>query len=307
MKRKVFLVGILLFSPVLGIFVAAREAASWRPVRVGFAPNAYLISVSRGGWIQTQTENSVILQRGGHMVTGKGVEGAILSPDESLVALSGGQGEPLRIVRMQDGREIHVWHKLPLQKREFFGAGRFENDNRVFVAVSPFRVLRLDVERGKVLSQVKMRFPFRLAEGCGMMNGISFLKNGDLYYLNGDEGFIVNTRTGFPKRKAEMGTLSPDESLLYNWSPETGEGWVTDFKRGKLSWQKDMDDELVFSPDSHSLLVVQSGKVRLLNARTGKLIRDLKMPLALHYAFSPDGNALYSLGKDGQILRWRLR
>jgi len=139
------------------------------------------------------------------------------------------------------------------------------------------------------------------------MNGVSFLKNGDLYYLNGDEGFVVDTRTGIPKRKVEMGTLSSDESLLCNWSPETGDGWVIDFKTGKQAWQKHMDGEPTFSPDSRSLLVTQGKKARLVSARTGKPIQDLKTPVADSYAFSPDGDALYSVQQDGQILRWRLR
>jgi hypothetical protein len=62
-------------------------------------------------------------------------------------------------------------------------------------------------------------------------------------------------------------------------------------------WDAVSDIDPIFSPDSRSLLVVQDGQMRLLNARTGEPIRDLKTPFvpsAPYYAFSPDGDALYS-------------
>lgn len=307
MKRKVFLVGVLLLLPLVGMFAAAREAASWRPVRVGVSPGAYSLSVSRGGWIQTATANDEVLQRGEQTITGAGCVNAFFSADESLVALSDYDGEVLRIVRTADGKVISVWHKPPLQEGEYLLAGRFENHNRNFVAVSCFSVSRFDIARGNVSSQVKMRFPLR-NNGLGApVYGISFLKNGDLYYLNGDEGVIVDARTGIAKRKAAIGTLSPDQLLLGSWSFATDKVFIIDFAMGKGLWEAESDIHPVFSPDSHSLLVVQDGKLRLFNARDGKLIRQLNIPPTKYYAFSPDGDTLYSLQHNGQILRWRLR
>lgn len=307
MKRKIFLVGALLLSPLVGIFVAAREAASWRPVRVGSAPGSYSLSVSRGGWIQTRTTRGVMLQREGHILGERTFQSAFLSPDESLVALSGDKGEVFRIVRMRDEKVICLWRKLPLQAGEVLEAGHFENDNRVFVVASRFRVLRLDVRSGRALSQVKMRFRNKLDEGCVVTDGVSFLKNGDLFYLNCDQGLVVDGRTGIPKRKTDAGNLSPDGSLTWICYPDTGECSFQDFKTGTSLWSANISGLPAFSPDSRFLLIVQNNKVRLVNARDGKLIRDLNILPADNYAFSSDGDALYSLQQDGQILRWRLR
>jgi hypothetical protein len=99
---------------------------------------------------------------------------AILSPDETLAALGSFQTGTLRIMRPKDGKQIQVWRHLLLQSAVGLCAGRFENNNRVFVAVSSSSVSRFDVASGKVLSQAKLPVPSRTSGNGLLTYGVSF-------------------------------------------------------------------------------------------------------------------------------------
>ncbi len=321
MKRKLFFAGVLLV-PVVGMFLAARAAASWRPVRAAVAPGAYTLRALPHDWLETRSDWGVRLMRGDQTFVAKTYHGyAAVSPDDTLVALfDSGQHDwgssitfsqpSLRVANIADGQTRRVWRSLPFRQGEEIEDGRFEQSGRVLAVATFFRVLRLDVSTGKMLSNVPMRFQNTPAEGCGMMSGVSFLKNGDLYYLNGDAGLVVDGRTGVPKRKADMGTVSPDESLVFfTYDPQALGMWVGDFHTGKQLWKEDTatEGDASISPDSRTFLVVRQGKTFLVDARTGKVQRELKLPVAKSYAFAPDGNAIYALREDGSIFRCRLK
>ncbi len=239
---------------------------------------------------------------------------AEFSPDSKTLVIFDRLSSELKIVDLQNGKIQQRWKALTPQIAEGIDDVRFQKNGRELVVVTPFRIWRLDVQSGKKLSQTKIQI--QAQESPHGFNGGFLLKDERrLLYINGDEGYIYDVRTGKRRSKAEFGLLSHNEKWQWFYNAEVGQFWISDFATGKDLWGAEFNDEPQFSGDGRSLIVVdpKSG-VRLLDPRTGKTRQHLKVPVPqpdirgtnATYALSPDNNYWFARQGD-KILRTRLR
>ena len=322
--KRALLISLLLALP-LALFIGARMAASWKPQVVGNAPGAYELQFSTDGrWLLATMgvgEDSSPIKAFDLTKRVKAHEFdatfAKFSPDSKKILIFDRLSSQLRIVNLQNGKTEQSWSGLTPQKNQYSNEAvddvQLRDGGRELVAVTPFRIWRLDVQSGAKLSQTKIQIKnYQSPHGY---NGQFLLKDGRrLLYVNGDESYIYDVRTGKRVGKAEFGQLSSDEKWLWFYNPEVGQFWIDDFATGKVSWGREFDGQPQFSGDGRALIVIgaKSG-VRLLDPRTGKLLRKLNVPTPREddlfnpaYALSPD-NWFWFFRQGDEILRYHLR
>ena len=327
MKPRLFgLVLLLIFS--LGFFAAARSAASWRPKVTGVHKGAYDFQFSPDGrWLLSTSQGSgdLIYPQQSRRLFDLSGQRAARSFDAALVKFSldsralfvfDSRHSRLSMTNTEDGAIKQSWQALTPQHYEAIDDVQLQKGGRELVAVTPFRIWRLDVQSGKKLSQTPIQIRNQEAAGCGLMGGETLLKDGHrLLYLNADEAWIYDIRTGKRRDKAEVGVLSTDEKWQWNYNAEVGQFWLGDFSTGKNLWDSDKLDNPQFSGDGQTLIDVNDKLgVRLLNPRTGHLVRKLKAPIPradvqgtnATFALSPDNNYWFAREAD-KIVRYRLR
>ena len=324
MKRSL-LIFLLLWSFALSI--GARAADSRKSQVVGIAPGAYDLQFSPDGrWLLAtmgvgEGEDSSPIKTFDLTKRTKAREFDAtftkFSPDSKKIILFDRLSSQLRIVNLQSGKTEQSWSGLTPNTQEYSNETvddvQLRDGGRELVAVTPFRIWRLDVQSGAKLSQTKIQIKnYQSPHGY---NGEFLLKDGRrLLYVNGDESYIYDVRTGKRVGKAEFGQLSSDQKWLWFYNPEVGQFSISGFATGRNSWGREFDDEPQFSGDGRTLIVIgaKSG-VRLLDPRTGKLLRKLNVPIPRAddlfnpaYALSPD-NRYWFFRQGDKILRTRLR
>lgn len=314
----------LIIFALLTSFSAVARAQSWKPQVVGVAPSAYDLQFSPDGrWLLAtmgagEGEDSSPMKAFDLTKRIKAREFdatfAEFSPDSKTLVIFDRLSSELKIVDLQNGKIQQRWKALTPQIAEGIDDVRFQKNGRELVVVTPFRIWRLDVQSGKKLSQTKIQI--QAQESPHGFNGGFLLKDERrLLYINGDEGYIYDVRTGKRRSKAEFGLLSHNEKWQWFYNAEVGQFWISDFATSKNLWGAEFNDEPQFSGDGRSLIVVdpKSG-VRLLDPRTGKTRQHLKVPVPqpdirgtnATYALSPDNNYWFARQGD-KILRTRLR
>ena len=327
MKRRLFaLTALLIFS--LGCFAVARSAASWRPKIIGVHAGAtdfqvspdsrWLLSTSQGAGDVAYPQESRRLFDTSGKVAARSFAAAFakFSGDgRTLIAFDQKQGQ-LQLMNTETGAIERHWSNLTAQPRETIDDARLQNGGRELVAVTPFRIWRLDVTSGRKLSQTKIQIQNREAAGCGLVGGETLFKDGKrLLYLNADEAWIYDARTGKRRGKAELGFLSPDEKWQWNYNADVGAFWLIDFASGKRLWESEAVGAAQFSGDGKTLIALDSKSgVHLLDPRTGKSIEKLKVPTPQAdargtnetFALAPD-NKFWFARQNDKIVRTRLR
>ena len=134
------------------------------------------------------------------------------SPDSKKLVVFDRLSSELRIVDLQSGQIQQRWKSLTPQIGEPIYDVQFAKNGHELVAVTPFRIWRLDVRSGKKLSQTKIQIRFREA-GHGFNGGFLLKDRKRLLYVNGDESYIYDARTGKRLSKAEFGLLSPRREM----------------------------------------------------------------------------------------------
>lgn len=169
-KRKWWLLFLL---PVVGLFLAARQASSWRPQMVGVEKNAHTLRVSPDGrWLIVSTTNVTPVLW--DAVDRRRVR---VLPNE-MIAISG-DGKSLALVKWDPKRRFHdgVWgdlfetasgrkHRLlqePAIKGTYIArtdwpqALSFSPDGREFWVASSRFLRRFDVNSGRLLRKTAWR------------------------------------------------------------------------------------------------------------------------------------------------------
>ena len=98
--------------------------------------------------------------------------------------------------------------------------------------------------------------------------------------------------------------VSGDESLFVEQFDEADTSRVYRLSDGKLLWST--KDWVTFSPDGKLAYVPSSTGLGVLDARTGRKLKQLRGPKEYGFAPSTDGNWLYE-AREGKIFRWRTR
>ena len=303
-SHLLFIVVALLTS-----FPTLARAQSWgQPEIIGQAPHAREFQFSPDGrWLLANYVESTGLMYPQHNARLFDLRGEFkarsfdasferFSADSRRLVTFDFANHELQIEDVKEGRVVQKWKNLAPQSNEDVQDVQFQKGGRELVALTPFRVWRLDVESGKVLSQVKIAIQFKTHGGSIPSFGHNLLKDGRrIYYLYNDEAALYSVQTGKRIGKAAMGFLSPDQTLLSNWDQHF---WVGDFASGKTLWQRTMNEPR-FSGDGKMLIAVdkQSG-VQLLDPQTGQLIEQLDVPVPRSDKF--DSYAPFALSPNGK-------
>ncbi len=314
----------LLLVVLLAGFAGIARAQSWgQPAIVGEAPNAKSFQFSPDGrWLLANYVESAGLRYPQHNTRLFDLRGEFkprgfnssferfTADSRRLISFDFARHE-LQIADVKDGRVLQKWAQLAPQPNEDVQDVQFQQGGRELVALTPFRVWRLDVANGKILSQVKIAVQSKTNGGSIPSFGHNLLNDGQrIYYLYNDEAALYSARTGRRIGKAAMGFLSPDQSLLFNWDQHF---WVGDFATGATLWQAPMNQPR-FAGNGKTLVSVDKKLgVRLLDARSGNVIRQLDVPVPRHdnfesyapFALSPSGKDWIFLEGD-TIVRYRL-
>ena len=327
MKRRLSALTVPLFFS-LGCFAVARSAASWRPKIIGVHAGAYdfqvspdsrwLLSTSQGAGDLVYPQQSRRLFDTSGKVAARSFEAefAKFSDDGRALLVFDQKRGQLQLMNTETGAIKARWTNLTAQPYESIGDARLQKGGRELVAVTPFRIWRLDVKSGRKLSQTKIQIRNREAAGCGLMGGETLFKDGKrLLYLNADEAWIYDARTGKRRGKAEMGFLAPDEKWQWFYNAEVGAFWLMDSASGVTLWESETVGAAQFAGDGKTLIAIDAASgVHLLDPRTGKSIEKLKVPMPQAdargtnetFALSPDNN-FWFVRQNDKIMRMRMR
>ena len=239
---------------------------------------------------------------------------ARFAPDSRSIVVFSRQSSELQIVDLVTGRIARRFRGLTARSNEVVSDAQFQKKGRELAVVTPFRVWRLDAKTGAKLGQTPLQIQINPLVGNGLF-GQTLLRDGRrLLYLNYDEAWIYDARTGRRTGKADVGELSPGQKFQWSWNAETGDVRVSDFAGGHTLWRGELDDNPQFSADGKTLIVANSKTgVRLLDPRSGKTLRKLAVPVPASddlfnptYALSPD-NRFWFARRGDQIVRYQLR
>ncbi len=312
----------LLFFPI------ARSAASWRPQIIGVHRGAYDLQVSPDGrWLLSTAAGAGALvypQQSRRLFDLNGQRSArsfeasfakFADGGRSLIVFDKKRGH-LQLWNNQTGTIKRSWRGLTRQPYENIEDAQLQNGGRELVAVTPFRIWRLNVQSGRKSSQTKIQIQRREADGCGLVGGETLFKDGRrLLYLNADEAWIYDARTGKRRGKAELGLLSPDEKWQWNYNADVGAFWLIDFASGQTLWESEAVGAAQFAGDGKTLIALDAASgVHLLDPRTGKSTAKLKVPVPQTdargtnetFALSPD-NKFWFARQGANIVRTRVR
>jgi WD40 repeat protein/uncharacterized caspase-like protein len=255
-------------------------------------------------------------------IRGIGLNALIFSPDGRLLASSVGTGEPVKLLEVATGRELHTLGNRSFQIRS--GSVAFSADGRWLTSEHMFSVKRWEIATGRVsnlpnYSSTRVFSPdgrFMASASGGTVN-ISEL-------TTREESRVITNYAGEISPMA----FSPDGRLIASGSKDkTVKLWdvATGREMHTLSGHTDEVSVIVFSADGRFLASAAStpppitttltfksvtskdnNEIKLWNVTTGREINTLSNPMGSVYAvtFSPNGRWLASGGVDKQIKLW---
>ena len=344
-QPKSILALLLLVAPPIGLFVAAREAASWRPQKLCSIPETggvdfgAALEISPDGRVLTSSFDlgnlgNASLRRSATIVTTYDLQkGAVVSHKETSnaryklpqVKCTDSKGDVARLifndpekkaslqVRYANGllRTYHV-----AEPPESYAAlMEFSADETQVVVCSGSQTVWLDVRDGHTVRRVKwsLRFDANNFSASLLPRGeIVAVANKKFISLYSIDGKIIRRlRAVTPEDEGESGVWhSPDGTLV----AATNSQGITDFWRvsdGQKFWTGDMPDLSAFTPDSRFVASIGLKAFELRNAQTGKLEKHFSTPhlqdgqFNQSFVFSPDSSTVY--WDDGEGTLWKER
>ena len=333
MKLRILALGALItFS--LGFFLIARSAASWRPQIIGATPDLEQLQISPDGLHLLSNSAAPrypdeefqlwdiaarkVVHRLHAIEVWWSASGRLLvasqtseDPNDDTVYYQ----QSLRIIEAANGKTRREWKQLPFRAEEVVNDARLENGDRELLVATPFRVWRLDVASGKILSRVNLQIQYqRDPQQSTPPNFQSFVDAGTkVFYCNVGDVFLLDAKTGKRLKKLDMREgspiLAPDGKTVLDFNWETGALRALDVSTGEVLWQQPAAGHPFFSPDGKILLLANE-TLRLLDARTDHLVRELNIVTPPgeqpQYALAPDGDFVF-VSEAGKIIRYRIR
>lgn len=325
---------VLAVTVALALFWAAREAASWRPHRVGqtraqtpkigFSPD--------GRFLVAQSISSNIpavmweLKSGQKRALPPGK--AFLSPEDSSVS---------RLLVSPDGQTLAIitdWHKttrsldslyrpqarfysLPTGKSSvarvpdamtynWTSDGFFSPDSQRFTLATRRYFYEFNAANGQLLQRVKPRFQSRYSvfspDGSHVLQelgGHSLIRE-----VGGDReiplpGSAQNPRMGWSPNGQICWQAQPYNTGFRFWNAQNGALLRT--------WKTAPGARVHFMPDSKRLAVATPHGLELRDAATGQLAQTLPGPVSQPFAIASNGRFAISVDAQGTLWKWRLK
>ncbi|MBW3637389.1 MAG: hypothetical protein KY445_13150 [Armatimonadetes bacterium] len=315
MKRKLLL--SLAVALPLALFLAAREAASWRPQLIGKTTASHKVQISPNGlWACLMDgEGSEIWDlQTWQRVRGKFYGFQDFSPDSRhfavVISNSRGAGALLHTPQVQlfdvaSGKLVRSWRDERHFPDDWLAKGRFSPDGKRFIVVTQKTCRQFEVASGKLLSRAELGTDEEpLRQAAISPDGRHFLESGAGVKLRRVEGGDV-----------VLGRL--DARGPMGWSPDGQFYWDRDAKFNNLRLWRLRDHTLVqkvtydtwlhFTPDSKHLAVATPKGLELRDVLTGKIVQTLPGPQDDPFAFAPDGSFAVAVDGGGKIWKWRLK
>ncbi len=344
MNRRLVLIALAVLVP-LALFVPAKIAASWRPVKVGHVPNVLgtgpsqmTMRASRRYLLASDAirTDRFDLRDGGQTVV---IHGGIAENDDWLVNLRSSKSGQSELV-LRDGSHSFAF---PIQGVTAFDEFGYDDETaaRVFsrqnLRIHPDRVefvlqdtfYRWNRASRKLERRIDLRDVSQPVNGFREQKIAAIARDGErVVTLDSQSIEWRNTRGGeviqrFPLAGYRPSNWTPDQIqvsdygalALYNARDKGGNNsrkWeVRSTDNGRVLWKfalPSTNNRAVFSPDETRIaLPADDLKWQIRDAQTGALIRTLSRVHNMRAAiFSPDGGALYSVA-EGVLFRQRAR
>lgn len=301
----------------LALFLAAREAASWRPQLIGKTTVSHKVQISPNGrWACLMDgEGSEIWDlQTWQRVWGKSYSFQDFSPDSRhfavVISNSRRQGALLHTPQVQlfdvaNGKLARSWRDEQHFPDDWLAKGRFSPDGKRFIVVTQKTCRQFEVASGKLLSRAELgtdEEALRQAEISP--DGRHFLESGAGVKLRRVEGGDVVF--GRLDARGPMG-WSPDGRLYWDRDAKFNNLRLWRFRDNTLVQKVTYDTWLRFTPDSRHLASATPDGLELRDVLTGKLVKTLPGPRTDPFAFASDGSFAVSCDKNGKIWKWRLK
>lgn len=337
LKRSRWTKVVLLAALPVGLYLAARERASWRPRTLrAYEGGIFQLVISSDGKTlatahqvgegQPRCRVSIWNVRQQSLLNkigwdGDAVESLCLSPDGVLLAAASRRRDKEWVL------SIRLWDvKTGKLRRTLTFDEPVDEIGMTYLAfwpryplltfVSSFGVRQWSAHTGKIL--LNRRNPQRYD-----LDGAAFSPDGETLAIKKWNGRVElqNVQTGLALRtlqgNANVSTLSfsvDGKTLAGGGWPSVGDAVLWDARRGKLKWEighlGGAIGVLAFMPDGSTVAYgADKNKIQLRDVRDGSLLRTLSGHISDVYsvAFSPDGATLASGSADGTVKLWRIR
>ena len=327
-KTRIFAVGGALLT--LGLFLWARELASWRPKLVGATrttadlsniaitrSSAELIKISPDGRLgfagngyHFEPTKIWDLENHGFFEDKRTERGAIIFSSDSQRAfltsedLGFSEGSLFSMGAGKKFRSIKFDHK-------FLGtlpALSFSDDEREILFFGDSRFWRGDWNTGK------MRAQFEVATGQEISQYLISADTKQLMARDSQGLHFYDSKSGEKlgfiggKDFIEAG-WSPDGKIVWAWQPSAANFLSWNGRQSQLLRTSVVNSplEIHFTPDSKFLAVATPKGLEMREVSTGKLVKTLLGPREEPFDISKNGDFAISVDKRGKIWRWRLK
>lgn len=328
MKRPLWIASILL---VVGLFFAARNAASWRPqpLPVARAKNPVFEFSPDGHWLLIKDENpevGTILWDWSAQALVRTVapEYGEFSPDGRFLArvlvnhkkINGvwvGSTE-VEIAETQSGRVVKAFGDSKTRDSDELDDARWTRDGKRLVVATAYGCRTFDVASGKVVARWDTQKP--AARGSSLSQDgqqVARLLPTNSEIRRADNGQFISGLPFGAGGAVSVG-FAPDSNLIYS-VPSYNTGKVIHFWGAKATRQKlELVATIAASPPSPHftrtpgvLAFVTPDGIELRRIPGGKVTEKLSGPTKEPFALAPDEKSAVSCDARGQIYRWRLR
>ena len=195
----------------------------------------------------------------------------------------------------------------------------FAPDGRKLIIVTNGGINVKDVVTNKQLAEIDL-----LSQHIDGVSGIEPAPDGQSFVVN----FISGFKSGKAVNRAELRDfddharwgMSASLAIPFDFAPDSTRLLVTtspsqlemrDALTGRVLWKKSLAganlQSKVWLADSSAVILNMDREYQFLDAQTGQLVRSVGHGEVQPFVVAPDGNALYSINANGQIVHQRLK
>ena len=326
MNRRRLIVALAALVAIL-IFVAAREAASWRPKAVGqirsLNPTRQTLQFSLDSQFlltQGNVNNEPIflwdaakwrkvreLPQGKWMVSRDFRIAARIEDQSRTNSLLQMQFRPVaRLFDLRNGPFLRQVSAPDSLDYNWISDAQFTPDGRRFWLVTRRYFYQFDAINGRMLQRVKPQFQAQFSALSPDTGQILRDFDGLTWICQTDNGQMIRA---LPHSAQGRASWSPDGKICWQTQPG-GRGfrfWNAQTGAIIRAWNAPAFTQIHFTPDSKNLVVATPNGLELRDVSTGKLVQTLRGPRAEPFALAPDGSFAVSLDKAGTLWKWRLQ
>ena len=322
--KRAFWIGS--FVVAVGIFLVARNAASWRPqlLAVGRGKNLGFQFSNDGRWLLIQSDDArdgdFLWDWQNRRLARKIANGFYrFSPDGKFLArLRLGEkfnsatktatfATSVEIYRTDDGKLVKAFSDSQRRKLDSLQDARWSADGKNLVVATTMGCRIFEIPSGRVLSRWSFQGSPRVVLSSG---GTLVLR---LLPRNSE---VRDARTGqflrgfpFDQNSSLVGGFSPDNQFCYSVTSSGNRHHLWRLSDGKListnSTTNYQPPHFLKKPDHLAFATPQGLEIRQFPG--GKVVEKLSGPRGEPFEIAPDEKSAVSCDNRGKIWRWRLR